>query len=725
MAQHALSTCTLCEAACGIVVTHHEGQVERIVGDEKDPQSLGYICPKAIALADLHHDPDRLRRPLVRANRDEPFREATWAEALRLAGEQLANVQHTHGRDALAVYYGNPVAHNLGLLTHGLAFTRALRTRNLYSASSADQFPQMLASERMYGHFGLIPVPDIDRTQYLLVIGANPIVSNGSIMTAPDMRRRIQDLRARGGRLVVLDPRRTETAELADEHHFVRPGTDAFVLASMLHVLVQEGRVRLGPLGPITDGVHAVGRALLPFSPDATASQTGLSAEVVTRLARDFASQSSSVAYGRLGLCTQEHGTLASWLLQLLNLFAGRLDAVGGAMFTKPAFDLLGLLERVGVGQGFDRWRTRVRGLREIAGESPVATLADEIETPGRGQVRALLTIAGNPVLSAPNGQRLDRALRGLDFVVCVDSYLNETTRHANVILPPVSQLERGHYDLALQVFAVRNGAKYSPPVLQKSPGSLHDWEILTHLSAWLLLPKHTPESLRTATLSAALKVTPEHILDAGLRAGPYKLTLDSLRKNPHGIDLGALTPRLPSILGTPRKRIRAAPPRCLSELSRLAVTVHDLEPASDALLLVGRRHLRSNNSWLHNSHRLVKGPERCVLLVHPEDALRRGITDKSLATVKSRVGEVRVRCALTDEIMKGVVSLPHGWGHTHAGLRMGVAQAHAGVSLNDLTDDLQLDRLSGTAGFSAVAVVVSPASQQDPPVLPSEAPHE
>jgi anaerobic selenocysteine-containing dehydrogenase len=704
-----VATCTLCEAACGIVVETDDERVVSVRGDDDDPHSRGFICPKAAAMADLHHDPDRLRRPLVRAG--STFREASWDEALRLAGDGLARIRDEHGRDAVAMYYGNPTAHNLGLLTHGLPFTRALRTKNLYSASSADQFPQMLAAQEMVGHLGLVPVPDVDRTDHFLVIGANPLVSNGSLMTAPDMKRRLAAIRGRGGRVIVIDPRRTETADVADEHVFVRPGADALLLLSMLHVLFDEGRVRLGKLADFTDGLDALRAAALPFAPARVAPRTGVPKDTIGRLARDFAAAGRAVAYGRVGMCTQQHGTTAAWLVQALNIVTGRLDAVGGAMFTTPAVDLLAGVQAMGMARGYDRWRSRVRGLPELAGELPIATLADEIEIEGPGQVRGLITMAGNPALSAPNGPRLERALSKLEHMVAIDSFVNETTRHAHVILPPVSPLSRSHYDIALHAFGVRNGAKYVPPVFERKADERHDWEILAHLAARVLVPALG----RWAFLKAALR-GPEPIVDAALRAGPWGvrrgragLSLARLRASPHGLDLGPLEPRLPGILFTPGKRLRLAPPLFLAE-ARLLAREMDAPVPEGQLVLIGRRQLRSNNSWLHNAHRMVKGPKRCTLLVHPDDARTAGLRDGGRATVRSRVGEVVVDVEVSDEIMRGVVSLPHGWGHRRPGTLLSVAAQHAGESVNDITDDLFLDRLSGTASFSGVPVRVEPA---------------
>ncbi len=713
MARH-LATCTLCEAACGIVVETEGDRVTSIRGDDDDPASRGYVCPKAVAMADLHHDPDRLRTPLIREGRT--FREVGWDEALRVAIDGFTRIRREHGRDAMAVYYGNPTAHNLGLITHGLPLTRLLRTRNVCSASSTDQAPQMLVAEKMFGHVGMVPIPDVDRTDLFLIVGANPLVSNGSLMNAPDMKRRIREIRERGGKVVVIDPRRTETAEVADEHVFVRPGADAFLLLGVLHVLFAEGLVRVGRLAEHVKGLGNLETLVRGFAPERVAPRTGVEAPTIARLARQFAAARTAVAYSRIGACTQEHGTIASWLVVALNVVCGRLDEVGGAMFATPAVDPMHLLRAAGMSRGYDRWKSRVRGLPELMGEIPIATLADEIETPGQGQVRALLTMAGNPALSAPNGPRLDRALATLEHVVCVDAFLNETTRHAHVILPPVSPLERSHYDLALHVFSVRNAAKYVPPVFPRKEGERHDWEILAQLTAGLVIPR----AARRAYLAGALR-GPEPIVDVALRVGPHgiarrlrgeqALSLRVLGEHPHGMDLGPLEPRLPARLFTDDRRIHVAPELFVREARALEARLTEPVPG---LVLIGRRQLRSNNSWLHNAHRMVKGPRRCTLLVHPADAAARGLRDGGSAEIRSRVGRVVARVEISDEIMRGVVSLPHGWGHTREGTRMSVAREHAGVSVNDVTDDTFLDRLSGNASFSGVPVEVRAHAEMD-----------
>jgi anaerobic selenocysteine-containing dehydrogenase len=698
-------SCTLCEATCGIKVTTDGDRVVGIRGDEDDPMSRGYICPKATALADLHHDPDRLRRPLAREG--DQWRELEWPEAFDLVAERLRAIRDEHGKHALAVYQGNPTAHNPGLITFGQALFRSLGTRNLYSATSVDQLPQMVAAYLMFGHQALLPVPDIDRTDLFVCVGANPVVSNGSVMTAPDMRGRLKALRRRGGRAVVIDPRRNETADRVDEHVFIRPGTDALLLLSLVNVLFAEDLVRPGRLGDHLVGLTALRAAAVDYPPERTTGVTGIAPATMRRLARDLATTERAVLYGRVGICTQEFGGLAAWLIVAINALTGHLDEVGGAMFTTPAIDPIPLAGVAGYEGSFDSYRSRVRALPEFSGELPVAVLADEIETTGDDQVRALITSAGNPVLSTPNGPRLARALDKLEFMVSLDPYLNETTRHADVILPPTGPLERSHYELLLTIVSVRNYAKYTPAVFERGDDQRHDWEICLELAARLLGPDHpvlrAPGRLSMGVLK---RLGPEALFEMGLRAGPHGLrklgkglSLGKLKKRPEGVDLGPLEPRLPGRLHTKGKRINLAPVEYLDDLDRLRGRMDGWQPGE--LVLIGRRQLRSNNSWMHNSKRLVKGKPRCTLLVHPDDAERLGLTDGAPAELATHVGAVEVPVEVSDEMMPGVVSLPHGWGHGLPGTRLRVANEHPGASINDVLDERQVDQLTGAAALS------------------------
>jgi anaerobic selenocysteine-containing dehydrogenase len=717
-----LRTCTLCEAMCGLVITTEGDRVLDIRGDADDPLSRGHICPKAVALQDIHTDPDRIRSPMKRVG--TTWQQIEWDEAITLAVTGIQAVQRTHGRDAVAAYVGNPTVHSLGAMLFVGDFLRSLRTRNRYSATSVDQLPAHVAATYMFGHALLIPIPDLDRTDHLLVFGANPAVSNGSLMTAPGASERIKAIRARGGRVVVIDPRRTETAALADAHHAIRPGTDALLVLAMLQVIFAEGLEHTGHLATFIDGIEALREQAARFTPERVADATGVPAETTRALARDFASAKTAVAYGRVGVSMQEFGGIATWLITALNLVCGRVDAIGGAMFTSPAVDLLRADQRRDEGPRFGRWTSRVRGLPEFAGELPVAALAEEMETPGAGQVRGFVTHGGNPVLSTPNGARLDAALTRMEFYVAIDFYLNETTRHAHLILPPSSPLEREHYDLIFHSLAIRDTAKYSAPVFAKPAEARHEWEIMQAIAT--RLNGGIVARLRGAALAAG---GPSLMLDYALRTGPYGkgfspfrrgLSLRALKDAPHGVDLGALKPSLLRKLRTKNRRIDAAPARFVADIARLesrwlgpsaAAGIQAAGTGAEAgpLALIGRRTTRSSNSWMHNVDRLVRGKNRCTLLMHPEDAAARSLRDGSTVRIVSHVGALDAELTVSDEMMPGVVSLPHGWGHGRPGTRLRVAAAHPGVSINDLTDDQAIDALTGNAAFSGVAVQVTP----------------
>ncbi|WGY00043.1 molybdopterin-dependent oxidoreductase [Nocardioides sp. QY071] len=695
--------CNLCEATCGLLLSIEDGAVTGVRGNPDDPLSRGHICPKGVAIGDVHADPDRLRRPVRRIGRgdDARWEEIGWDEALDLVADGLARAVNEHGEDALAIYLGNPNVHSLGSMTHGVALAQSFRTRNKFSATSVDQLPHQVVGHLLYGHQLLLPVPDIDRTSYFLVLGANPMASNGSLMTVPDFPGRLRELRARGGRMVVLDPRRTETAKVADEHHFVRPGTDAWVLLALLQVLFAEG---LTTPPAYVDGLAGVEALVAPFTPELAEQASGVPAGEIRRIARDFAAADGAAAYGRIGVSTQEFGTVCQWAVQVINLVTGNLDREGGVLFTSPAIDAIG---RGLIGRGHhDRYRSRVRQAPEFGGELPVAVLREEIETPGEGQVRALLTVAGNPVLSTPDGAALDRAIAGLDFYAAVDIYLNETTRHADVVLPPTTLLERDHYDLVFHLLAVRNTARFTPAVFAKGRDQRHDWEIFRDLYLRVTRRRRRKPPLRRRVVAEArMRMSPTFLIGMLLRSGGSRTTLTELRKHPEGVDLGALRAgQLPGRLRTRGGRIDAVPDLVAADIERLRE--HAL-PTDGELLLIGRRHQRDCNSWMHNTERLTRGKARHQLLMNPSDLASRGLADGAVVTVRSRVGEVKVEVAATEDVMPGVVSLPHGYGHGRTGARLGVAAGVAGVSINDLTDPDRLD-VSGNAALSGVPVTVT-----------------
>jgi anaerobic selenocysteine-containing dehydrogenase len=743
MATH-YRTCPFCEATCGLEIETEGREVVSVRGDADDVFSRGFICPKAFGIKQLHEDPDRLTTPLVR--RDGDLLEATWDEAFQEIDRRLAPIIAEHGKNAVAVYLGNPNAHNLSAITHGPPWLRVLGTQNLYSASTVDQMPKQVSAGYMFGAMLSVPIPDVDRCDHLLLLGANPLVSNGSLLTAPNMRGRLRAIRERGGKVVVVDPRRTRTADEADEHHFIRPGTDALLLAALACTLVEEGLEDPGPIAEHLDGLEEVRTLMGDFTPEAVAEVCGIGAGEIRRIARELAAAERAAVYARIGTCTQEFGTHASWLVDVLNALTGNLDREGGVLWPRAAVGQKNSSGRGGGGRGvrFGRWTSRVRGLPEFYGELPVSVLAEEIDTPGEGKVRALITAAGNPIVSTPNSGRLERAVDGLDFMLSIDIYVNETTRHADVILPAPEPLEKSHYDAAFYQLSTRNIANYSPAVFERQNpaeweiymrlagiiagqgpngdvGAFDDMVIQTLIQREVGLEGSRVEGRDPAELLEALEphTGPERVLDFLIRTGPYGdgfgddpegLTLEVLEQSPHGIDLGPLAPRLPEMLRTASGKVELAPEPIVADLGRLRAAL-GRSPNGD-LLLIGRRQLRSNNSWMHNLPALVKGKDRCTLHIHPDDAERLGLGDGAMALVRSAAGSVEAPVEVTDGIMPGVVSIPHGWGHDADGVRMSVASAHAGLNSNVLADETQVEPLSGNAVLNGIPVEVAPVAE-------------
>lgn len=739
-------TCPLCEATCGLEIEIVDGAVKRIRGDRDDVFSHGFLCPKGSTLKQLHEDPDRLRRPLVRDGVDDAgapvFREVDWPTAYAEVARLLDEVRSAHGNEAVGVYLGNPGAHVLAAATHTRHLLKALGAGAVFSASTVDQMPRHVASGHLYGGGGFMPVPDIDRTDLFVCIGANPYASNGSIATAPDFPGRIEAVQARGGRVIVIDPRRTRTAEQADLHLAIRPGTDAVLLAAVVRRLLETGHTGAPHLDPFVDGVGALRDAVASFTSEAAAEITGLGAEAIDALADEIAAAPSAAVYGRIGTCTVEFGTLTTWLLDVVAILTGNLDRPGGAMFPQPSHERV-RAPREGRPYRVGRRHSRVNGRPEVQGEFPVADLPDEILVPGDGRLRMMVTVAGNPVLSCPDGRRMDEAFASLDAMVSVDIYLNETTRHADVILPPPGALEKSHYDINFTNLSVRNVANFSPAVFASEQPAEEDILATLALIAMGFGADADPNVLHDQTVAGLLQVeidTPdspiagrdldellamvdgdsgaERVLDVMLRTGPRGdgfgtvpdgLSLARLRAHPHGIDFGPLEPRLPDLLRTPGRRIDLFAGPFAEELARLGERTAEWD--GETLRLVGRRHLRSNNSWMHNLRVLVKGKPRCTLQLHPDDATARGLRDGDAATVSSRVGTVTAPVEVTDAVMPGVVSLPHGWGHSMPGARMSVAAEHAGVNSNVLTDPTVVDPLSGNAVLNGIPVEVVPAA--------------
>ncbi|MFF9810382.1 molybdopterin oxidoreductase family protein [Streptomyces coeruleorubidus] len=740
MSRTALRICPLCEATCGLTLTIEGTRVTHARGDRDDVFSKGFICPKGASFGAVDADPDRLRTPLVR--RDGELREATWEEAFDAVAAGIRPVVERYGPNAVGVVLGNPNVHTMAGALYPALLLAGLGTRSVFTASTVDQMPKHVSSGLLFGDANAIPVPDLDHTDHLLLIGANPLESNGSLCTAPDFPGKLKALKARGGTLVVIDPRRTRTAKLADRHIAVRPGTDALLLAAMAQVLFDEG---LTEPTPHVQGVEEVADALREFTPEAVAAACDVEADVIRTLARELAAAPTAAVYGRIGSCTVPHGTLASWLVDVLNILTGNLDRPGGALFPQAATDKTPRPAGPGRGFALGRWHSRVSRHPEAKGELPLSALAEEIDTATEeGEpVRALLAVAANPVLSAPDGDRLDKALESLDFMVSVDPYLNETARHADVVLPPPPPSQSPHHDFAFNTLAVRNQVRYTRPAIPLEPGRMAETEILARLILAVTgmhgadpaavdqmvidqtlgkaveephSPVHGRDPRELATLLTG-DTGPERRLDMMLRLGPYGdgfgvrpdgLTLEKLLAHPHGIDLGPLRPRLPQPLKTRSGKVELLPQPIADDLPRLK---RALAERPDGLVLVGRRHLRSNNSWMHNVPALTGGSNRCTLHIHPEDAERLGVRDGAPVRVKGAGGEVTAPAEVTDEVRRGVVSLPHGWGHSRPGTRLSHAATDPGVNVNQLLDGRLLDPLSGNAVLNGVPVEVAPAA--------------
>lgn len=699
------STCTLCEAMCGIEVTTDKREILSIVGDKKNPFSEGHVCPKAMALKDLYDDPDRIKMPLERTA--EGWQEIPWEEALDKVATALFETQQKHGPESVATYLGNPNAHNMGSILFGPYFYRALKSHNRYSATSVDQLPHHIVSRQLFGHQSQIPIPDIDHTQYFMIIGGNPLASNGSIMTVPHIKRRLKAIQSREGKVVVIDPKKSETADMSSEHHFIKPGTDALLLLAMINTLFASDKVTPERLLEFAPHLLDIEAYVAPYTPLKVASKIGMTPAQIEHLVSDFCAAESAVCYGRMGASVQAFGTLTQYLIMLFNMLTGNLDRRGGMMFTQPAADFLPHSGRGSIGN----FHTRVRKLPAFAGEFPVSALAEEMTTPGEGQIKAMVIGAGNPVLTTPNGQQLDTAFEKLDFVVAIDFFMTETARHANIILPPVTALERDHYDIVFHNFAVRNSTKYSPAIFPPEANSKTDWQIYLGLAERL----DSLNGLPTDKYSVLWDKTPTGVIDDMLQTGRYKhadkpISIATLLDLPHGIDLGPLQPDLPDAIFHNNKKIDMSFDYFMPDLKRLDKHFFESQtPDDNSLQLIGRRHLKTNNSWLHNSQRMVKGTNnglsRCTAQLHPDDAAKWSIEDKQMINVKSRVGEINLPAEITDKIMPGVISIPHGWGHNKKGMRWKVAQQHAGVSVNDLTDEMVVDELSGNAVLNGVPV--------------------
>ena len=681
-------TCHICEANCGVLMTVRGGEVVSVKGNPDHVLSEGYICPKATAIPDIQNDPDRLRAPIK--NTADGWKEISWQTAFDEIAKRLEQVKL--GPKVPAVFLGNPNAHVYATNFYMRGFLKTWGNQGVYSATTLDQIPHMIAQKWIYGHNALYPVPDIDRTQYMIIVGGNPMASNGSIWTVPNFRGRIQRLQGRGGKLVVIDPRRTETAKIADAHHFIRPGTDTAFFLALFCALGEENLIQPGRLEPDLENWPELRARLSKFDLAALSTRCGIPEIDIREMARRLAGDDPAILYGRMGVSVTRFGTLNHFLINMINLATGNVDREGGVMFPAPLVDPV---ERSGTGS-YGRYKTRLAGSPEVLGELPAAELAAEIKTPGEGQIGALITIASNPVLSVPGGQHIAEALDTLDLMVSIDMYVTETTRHADYILPPCGPLERDHYPLFFAPLAIRNYAAYSNPLFEKAEGAKEDWEILHGLTA--AIKKRNGEDEPPA-------IEPKQILDQILKAGPQNISLAEIEAEENGYDMGPLKPRLPERLKTDHGKIECMPKPVIDDLELYASEFAKDEPGG--FRLIGRRHVRSNNSWLHNSRRLIKGPNRCTLMIHPEDAENLHLSGGDIARVFNHVGSVELETEISEDVMPGVVSIPHGYGHGKKGVKLSVARERPGVSINDLTDPALIDPLSGNAVLNGVPVEI------------------
>jgi len=693
-------TCNLCEALCGLEIKVEDNKAISIKGDDQDVLSHGHICPKAVALIDIQEDPDRLKHPMRKLG--DKWEKISWEEAYHYTAQKLVAVQQQYGTNAIGIYQGNPSVHNLGTTLFSPDFVRSLKTTNRFSATSVDQLAHHLAATYMFGHPLMVPVPDINRTMLWLIVGGNPLVSNGSMMTAPGVHHKLKDIQKRGGKVIVIDPRKTETAHKADQHIFIKPGTDFWLFAAIVNHLLNIDQINTAHLQEVVEvsQIGEIKEALSAFTLEIAEEKTGIPINIIKSLIQEFVAAESAVCYGRLGVSAAHNGSLCHWLINCINILTDNFDQPGGAMFTNPAVDVRSRKSKI---PKFARWHSRVKGLPEFNGELPSAAIADDILEPGEGQIKAMITSCGNPVLSVPNGKKLDQAFESLDFMLCIDIYLNETSKHADIILPPATGLETPHYGIAFHNLAIHNTAKYSEPAVDKKEGTKYDWEIFTELQEAYLKEK---AAVQNDTPVETQAVTLEEKLDMLLRFSPHRLSLEELKMHEHGIDLGPHIPMLPQLLQTESQKINLFP--SIYQQGLLAVSIQQSTEEKHPFMMIGRRQLRSNNSWMHNLGRLMRGRDRCTMLIHPKDAETLSINEGQMVQVSSEVTSVQIAAEITEDIMPGSISIPHGWGHHRSGTKMAIAEAHAGVSFNDLADDTLLDTVSGVSIINAIPVSLS-----------------
>lgn len=696
--------CNICEATCGLAIKYQGTKILSIKGDKNDPLSKGHICPKGVALQDVFYDPDRLKQPVKKTK--DGWQKISWNQAYDEVTNNIKSIQKKHGNDAVATYFGNPTVHNLGAMLFMPMFLKTLKTKNRYSATSVDQLADQLAAYLLFGHQLLVPVPDLDRTDCLLIIGANPVVSNGSMMTAPKVAQRLKDIQKRGGKVINVDPRFSETSKISDQHIYINPAADVYLLLTMLNVIFEKNYANLRHAKDFTNGLDDIKDLVKDYPPSSVSAVTGIKPDVIETLVDTFCQSKTACCYTRFGASTQRFGTVTQWLGNIINIITGNFDRAGGAMCTAPAFDTLAPARRHKNKPMFAVTHSRISKLPSFMGEIPVSALAEEILTQGEGQIKMLITNSGNPVLSTPNGQKMDEALKNLDYMVAIDFYINESNTHANIILPPTSALERPHYNLAFHTLAVQNTAKWSETLFHPDNNQRSDMQIFVELWA-LMQPKGLSNKFKTwMTKRHIFKKGLEGIVDDGFEKGPYDdLSVDKMIESKHGIDLGALKPCMPERLFTADQQINLLPEVIKKDMQRVATDLNSSESGEFDMHLIGRRDPRTNNSWMHNSYRMVKGKQRCTAIINTDDAQKHDLKDGDEIKVISKTNEITIPVAITEDIKQGIISIPHGWGHVYTDAQLQIANKHPGVNINLLMDETQIDELSGNAVLSGVPI--------------------
>lgn len=723
--ENKLTFCRICEPLCGMVATVEDGRLTTLRPDREHPLSSGFACPKGIAFTEVVNDPDRVTKPLRRG--PDGFEEVGWDEALTDIATRLSAVLREHGSGAVGWYMGNPAAFSYSHLVGVIAFIKGIgRHSHYFTASSQDTSSRLLASQFLYGSPLSVPIPDLNRTDLLVMMGANPLVSHGSFLTAPRIKDRLRDITGRGGRVVVIDPRRTETAAEYDWLGIV-PDTDAYLLLSLLQVLFAENIADRPSIESQAHGLDWLRAQAARFTPEVTAATTGIRPDDVRALARTLAETPRAAVYGRFGTCVGRNGTLTTYLIDAVNLVAGNLDTAGGSVFNplripgqRWAMLLMGAMLR----RAYRRKRTRIGGFGSVIGAEPAALMAKEIAVPGPRQIRALFVSAGNPVLSVPNGDELEAATEKLDLMVGLDFYLTETAAHCDYLLPVTTMYERDDFALTFQQFQATPFRQATEAVVAPPGEARSEWAIIDDLMH--RMSARTPVFavlglIRRLLRSIGRQLDPRPIADliiriseGGDRFGLRRTGLTFRRltgDHPHGVVLGPhiRTRVLREVLAYADRRVHLRHDEIATEIATLSE--HE-DSDRYPLRLIGMREPRSENSWMHNSPLLRRGNNReHRALMHSDDAAELGIADRDVVQVTSMTGQIELPVELTADIVRGAVAIPHGYGHKGTG-RWQVANRAGGANVNLLmsSEPEHIEALAGMSQLTGVPISVRKA---------------